>query len=78
MTDEYDSQGNKIAEIDQNGVETQYVYNAYGELTEVIEPSVTDPATGESVNPTYTYGYDIYGDQISMTDAQGNTTTVCV
>ena len=35
-----------IAEIDQNGVETQYVYNQYGELTEVIEPSVTNPATG--------------------------------
>ena len=40
----------------------------------MIEPSVTNPATGESANPTYQYGYDIYGDQTSMTDALGNTT----
>ena len=51
------------------------MYNAYNELTEVIEPSVTNPANGEAVNPTYQYGYDIYGDQISTTDAQRNMTT---
>jgi RHS repeat-associated protein len=75
VTDVYDSQGNMISQTDQNDIETQYVYNAYNELTEVIEPSVTNPTTHESVNPTYTYAYDIYGNQISMTDAEGNTTT---
>jgi YD repeat-containing protein len=41
----------------------------------VIEPSVTNPATGEAVNPTYQDAYDVYGNQISMTDAEGNKTT---
>jgi RHS repeat-associated protein len=75
ITDLYDSQGNLIGETDQNGQETQYEYNAYGDLVEVIEPSVINPTTGESVSPTYAYAYDIYGDQTSTTDALGNTTT---
>ena len=75
ITDEYDSQGNKISEIDQNGIETDYQYNQYGELSAVIEPPVLDPASGQVVNPTYYYTYDIYGNQISTTDAEGHTTS---
>ena len=71
ITDQYDSQGNMIAQTDQNGVETQYQYNQYGELTEVIEPSVVNPATARSVNPTYYYTYDIYGDQTSTDGRPG-------
>ena len=52
-----------------------FALRAYGELTEVIEPSVTDPTTHDPVNPTYYYYYDVYGDQTSMTDAEGNVTT---
>jgi YD repeat-containing protein len=74
IVDRYDTQGNKIAEIDQNEVETDYQYNQFGELTAVVEPSVTNPVNGQSVNPTYLYAYDIYGDQISTTDALGRVT----
>ena len=71
VVDQYDQQGEKIAETDSNGNKTQYQYDQHGNLTEVIEPAVYNPATGATVNPTYQYTYDAYGDQTSTTDALG-------
>ena len=73
IVDKYDSQGNKIAEIDQNGVETDYtvqpVWRAHrGDRADLSRSRV--PAA--LVNPTYSYTYDIYGDQTSTTDAMGH------
>ena len=65
----------KIAEIDQNGLETDYQYDQYGHLTEVIEPPVLNPANGQVVRPTYQYAYDQYGNQATATDALGRVTT---
>jgi len=74
ITDTYDTLGRKVAETDQNGLTTNYQYDKYGELTAVIEPAVVNPANGQTVNPTYQYTYDIYGDQIKTTDALGRFT----
>ena len=41
---------------------TQYQYDQNGNVTEVIEPPVYDPATSATVNPTYQYTYDANGD----------------
>ena len=40
----------------------------------MIEPAVYNPATGATVNPTYQYTYDAYGDLTSSTDALGRVT----
>ena len=66
IVDKYDSEGRKIAVIDQNGLETDYVYDQFGDLAGVIEPTVLQlPATRQFVRPGYQYAYDQYGDQIS-------------
>ncbi|MHB1524597.1 MAG: putative Ig domain-containing protein, partial [Candidatus Dormibacteria bacterium] len=75
VTDQYNALGQKTAETDQNGNVTQYQYGPFGNLTEVIEPSVTNPVTGNPANPTYRYTYDTYGNMTSMTDALGRTTS---
>ncbi len=50
---------------------TAYVYDALGQLVSKTEP---DPATGLPTGPTTTYAYDGACNQISVTDALGNTT----
>ena len=74
VVDQYNPQGEEIAETDGNGNETQYQYDQNGNVTEVIEPAVYNPATGATVNPTYQYTYDAYGDLTSSTDALGRVT----
>jgi RHS repeat-associated protein len=80
LVDQYDSQGRKIAETDANNNTTQYQYDQYGQLVGVIEPAVLDsdpssPTYGQTVNPTYTYTYDPYGNLSSITDAKGRVTS---
>jgi len=58
ITDAYDVQGNKIAETDQNGVETDYQYNQFGELTAVVEPS-GGPDTHDPRDPRETRRIEI-------------------
>ncbi len=75
----YDALGRKVSQTDQNGNITTYTYDQLGELLTVTEPAVTDgnpnsPTYGTSVNPVTTYAYDAVGNQISQTDANGNTT----
>lgn len=48
--------------------ENRFTYDPQGRLIRVTLPEVVDPATGESVQPRYTYGHDRYGNQTSITD----------
>lgn len=72
--------GRRIGETDQLGRTTNYEYDAAGRLTAVELPEVVDadplsPTYGELLRPRYTYGYDAVGNQTSITDAEGRTTT---
>ena len=71
----YDSNGNQTLTTDQMGQTTQYQYDSENDLAAVVMPAVTNPATGQLVNPTYQYGYDGNGNQTSITDPNGGVTT---
>jgi len=70
----YDSDGRKNYEIDAVGQRTDYGYDALGRLATITQPGVVNPATGQTVRPVTTYGYDNYGNQTSITDANGHVT----
>jgi fibro-slime domain-containing protein/RHS repeat-associated protein len=70
--------GRKLSDTDQDGHTTTYGYNdAFGDLTDVYLPAVTDPTqTGSPlVRPHYQYGYDAFGNLETQTDPYGHTTT---
>lgn len=59
---------------------TYDIYDASNNLVAVYQPAVADgnpdsETYGETVNPLTTYGYDVAGNEISQTDADGNVTT---
>jgi RHS repeat-associated protein len=56
------------------GRTTNYEYDAQGRLTVVVQPGVTDPATGQTVRPRTEYTYDNYGDLLTQKDALGRVT----
>lgn len=64
------------AQVDRSAVrETVNTYDGDGRLTGVALPEIPDPANPSTlVAPEYTYGYDQYGNQISITDPNQNTT----
>lgn len=68
----YDTVGRKISEIDVYGNETNYVYDAIGNLIQVIEPEV-EIENGKTIRPItmYTYHQSL---PISKIDPKGNTT----
>jgi RHS repeat-associated protein len=70
----YDSNGRKDYDIDAVGQRTDYGYDSLGRLQTVTQPAVIDPATGQSVRPVTTYGYDNYGNRTSITDANQHVT----
>lgn len=74
---EYDALGRRVAAIDPLGRRTVYDYDDQGRLKGVTLPEVTDAAgTGSTTGfAGYTYGYDIYGNQTSITDPNGHETT---
>lgn len=57
------------------GQTTRYQYDSENDLTSVILPAVTNPATSHLVDPTYQYSYDANRNQTSITDPNGGTTT---
>ncbi len=61
----YDPNGNRISTTDANAHTTSYVYDALDRLIEIHRPI-----------GTITYGYDAGGNQISRSDALGNSTTI--
>jgi YD repeat-containing protein len=51
------------------------IYDAAGNLVNVWEPAVADPAhSNQSTNPEWIYAYDASGNEISQTDPNGNVT----
>lgn len=73
----YDGVGNRTAQIDAEGIETRYSYDDLGRLTGVIENYVdgvySAGVTDEDVITQYSY--DKVGNRLSVTDANGHTTT---
>jgi len=78
-----DTQGLVLTQTDPMGKVTTYSYNALGQKTETVQPSVTSTtmalgsltATSVTVTPTTLTGYDTFGDQEETEDANGNITT---
>ncbi len=71
----YDTLGRRTSATDQLGRTTQYEYDNAGRLTAVVLPAVVDPTTSQPTQPRYEYGYDPFGNQTTITDPNGNTTT---
>jgi YD repeat-containing protein len=76
ITADYDDFDRKIVETDAVGQTTQFEYDAQNWLTAVVQPAVINPATGLSESPRTEYGYDAYGNHVSITDALDRVTTV--
>ena len=75
----YDALGRRSAAIDPMGQRTDFGYDNAGRLTTVTLPGVLDadpssPTFNQTVRPAYTYGYDVYGNQTSITDPKGRVT----
>jgi YD repeat-containing protein len=66
----YDSAGYKISEIDRFGNETLYVNDSLGRTISITYPEVGD-GQHSTIRPTYTYTYDLFDHQTSVTDPQG-------
>jgi RHS repeat-associated protein len=71
----YNTNGQMDYQIDAVGNRTDCGYDAQGRLVTVTQPAVINPANGQSVRPVTTYAYDRYGDQTSITDANGHVTS---
>lgn len=70
----YDLLGNKTSEIDRYGNQTLYEYDSLGRLTRAIYPKTRDGKNG-TASPTYTYTYDLFDNQTTVTDSKGRTIT---
>jgi RHS repeat-associated protein len=71
----YNQVGQKIAETDQAGLTTTFAYTDAGQLQSVAKPSVPDPENGGNLAmPTWSYGYDTFGRQVSVTDPKSRVT----
>ncbi|WP_163834534.1 LysM peptidoglycan-binding domain-containing protein [Spartinivicinus ruber] len=72
----YNAFGEIIKEVDGNEKVTHFTYNQLGKmvLKQAPEVSATDEqGNKQQVTPTTRYGYDLFGQQLSTTDANGNT-----
>jgi RHS repeat-associated protein len=70
----YSPYGQTVTNTDEMGRVTTDKYDDAGNLIEVDQPQVLDPATNTMTTPVTAYGYDAYGDEISQTDANGHVT----
>ncbi len=66
----YDAAGNKISEIDRFGNETLYVNDSLGRPI-IITFSEVSNGLHSSIKPTYTYTYDLFDNQTSVTNPNG-------
>ncbi len=71
--DNYDILGRKISSTDQFNQTTYFEYDAFGHLTKVVYPTVLDEHK-KTIQPTFSYTYDIFGNVLSITDPKGYTT----
>ena len=72
----YDARGRRAAEIDGLGRRTEFTYDDAGRLLSVSLPGVDDALTAEKtlIRPTWTYGYDAFGNRTSIEDSMGRVT----
>jgi len=71
----YDALGRKTSDTNQMGQTRTFAYNADGRLASVQLPPVANPQNGGAMtNPTYQYGYDVFGNQTSIQDPLGRVT----
>jgi RHS repeat-associated protein len=72
-----DSRGLPKSMTNPDGNATYYLYDEAGKLAQVTDPAVSTESNGGSpVNtaPVTTYGYDTFGDRVSVQDPDGNVT----
>lgn len=75
VTNEYNDIGQRVAAVDQAGRRTQFGYDISGALTNVIKPTVLNPASNQPAAPQWNYQYDDQGRLLVTTDANGHSTT---
>jgi len=73
-----DQRGLPTAMTNPGGDTTSYIYDEAGKLAEAIQPTVSTEAGGGTpiaAHPITSYGYDTFGDQVTVEDPDGNITT---
>jgi RHS repeat-associated protein len=70
----YDPEGNISSMTDTNGVVTKYNYDELDRMQAKVENFIAGIGSDASTNVTNTYGYDLNGNVISITNGRGFTT----
>src|SRR6185437_2995267 len=73
-----DQRGLPTSMTDPNGNTTSYAYDEAGKLAQATGPAVSTEVNGAApvqVHPITTYGYDTFGEPVSVEDPNGNVTT---
>jgi RHS repeat-associated protein len=70
----YDLAGYKISERDRFGNETVYVNDSLGRPVQITHPESSD-GPRSSIQPAYTYTYDLFDNPLSVTDTKGKRVT---
>jgi RHS repeat-associated protein len=79
VTYRYDYNGNKVSETDIFGHTTSYSYDSFGRETKIVSPPIVIDDLGrfpQTVRPTITKEFDIFGNETLIRDARGNVTTM--
>jgi RHS repeat-associated protein len=63
----YDTYGNRTSVTDPRGNQTTYAFDTIGRMTSLVTPK-GNVAGGVPTDYTWTYGYDAFGNRISITD----------
>jgi YD repeat-containing protein len=71
----YDANGNTLSITDPNGNVTTSSYDALNRQISRTDPLVYDGISSTNLHPVTTYGYDLNGNLVSLTDPKGNQTT---
>ncbi|MFZ0564607.1 MAG: RHS repeat-associated core domain-containing protein [Chlamydiales bacterium] len=66
----YDLLDRKITSTDRYGQTTQYKYDSFGRLVQLIHSTVLDEY-GRPIQPIFSYTYDIFGNVLTVTDPKG-------
>jgi YD repeat-containing protein len=69
---EYDLLGHLRFQFDALGNQTEYVYDAFGRLTDKYDPDPDGPS-GSLTSPHTAYTYDAAGERLTLTDPASTT-----